>query len=101
MVAEGETADRLYVIRRGRFAVEREGAGVVAELGPSAWFGEVGIVHKRPRNATVRSLDDGEVIAVPGSVFLGAVEQAEVLPDPLHRSLMARSVTAPAGTDGT
>jgi MFS family permease len=100
VVAEGEIADRLYVIRRGAFAVEREGAGVLAELGPSAWFGEVGIVHKRPRNATVRSVDGGEVIAVPGSVFLGAVEQAEVLPDPLHRTLLARSLTAIDATDG-
>jgi predicted MFS family arabinose efflux permease len=97
---EGDAPDRLYVIRSGSFAVERAGEGEVARLGAEGWFGEVGLLHRRPRNATVRCVEAGEVVAVPGEVFLGALEQAEVMPDSLRRAVALRSTTAGEGTDG-
>lgn len=88
---EGEPADRLYVITAGTFAVEREGVGELARLGEDEWFGEVGVIRKAPRNATVRCVEDGELLAVGGDGFLDALTSTEILPDPLHRSLLTRT----------
>jgi predicted MFS family arabinose efflux permease len=97
---EGDAPDRLYVVRSGSFAVERAGVGEVARLGPESWFGEVGLIHRQPRNATVSCVEAGEVVSVPGEVFLAALEHAEVMPDPLRRAVLLRS-TAGDGTDGS
>jgi len=92
IVNEGDDADSFYVITGGEFRVERAGVGELATLGPDEWFGEVGLLHRTPRNATVRATSDGEVLAVPGSLFLEALAATEMLPDPLHRTLTARAV---------
>jgi MFS family permease len=98
---EGDAPDRLYVVSSGTFAVERAGVGELARLGPQSWFGEVGLIQRAPRNATVRCVDAGALVSVPGSVFLAALEQSEVMPDPLRRAVATRSTTAGGGTEGS
>ena len=62
IVAEGEPADRFFVVTSG----EAEAVARVAErdvyvgtFGPGASFGEVGLLTSRPRNATVRRRSSG------------------------------------------
>jgi CRP/FNR family cyclic AMP-dependent transcriptional regulator len=48
---EGDTGDKLYVIRSGEIELSRTGAGgtrAVARLGPGDFFGELGVVLGRP-----------------------------------------------------
>ena len=48
---EGESGDKLYVIRSGEIELARTGAGgmrAVARLGPGDFFGELGVVLGRP-----------------------------------------------------
>jgi len=49
---EGEYAYDLFIIRDGTAEVTQEGK-TVAELGPGEFFGEMGVLERAPRNATV------------------------------------------------
>lgn len=65
VIREGDPADRFYVMAEGCAVVTRLAAGgseELARLGPGQYFGEIGIITGRPRNATVRISDDGPAI---------------------------------------
>jgi CRP-like cAMP-binding protein len=49
---EGEYAYDLFIIRDGTAEVIQDGR-TVAELGPGEFFGEMGVLERAPRNATV------------------------------------------------
>jgi alkyl hydroperoxide reductase subunit AhpC len=81
IVAEGDTADRFYVIKSGEVAVTRrtpEGDEIeLATLGPGQFFGEVGILAETRRTATVRAIDDVELLALSWEEFQDSVEQSD------------------------
>src|SRR3954453_891164 len=49
---EGEYAYDLFIIEEGPAEVIQDG-NTVAELGPGEFFGEMGVLERAPRNATV------------------------------------------------
>src|SRR3954468_18932607 len=49
---QGDYAYELFVIEDGRAEVHQDGEKV-AELGPGEFFGEMGVLERAPRNATV------------------------------------------------
>lgn len=56
IITEGEEARAMYWIIRGSVAiVSRDGEAVHAELGPGAFFGEIGILFDCPRTASVQA----------------------------------------------
>lgn len=64
IVQEGDEADRMYVIVSGRVRVVREGVGgtqLLAELGAGEHFGEISLIDRRPRSASVEAVADGEL----------------------------------------
>jgi CRP/FNR family cyclic AMP-dependent transcriptional regulator len=63
MCHEGEVGTVFYFILSGKAAVIRHG-GKVAELGPGQYFGELSLLDRLPRNATVKSLTDMTVLAI-------------------------------------
>ncbi len=91
VVAEGDVAEDLFVIVSGTAAVSRLADGEVSRLGADDWFGEVGLIRGAPRNATVRAIDDLELLVISGTVFLDALTTNETLPEPLRLSLAARA----------
>lgn len=69
VVRQGDTADRFYLIGEGRFAVSQRGEGAkrsrkLRELGPGDVFGEIGLLTKSPRTATVKALTTGRLLAL-------------------------------------
>jgi len=52
LVDEGDYSNELFVIQEGQAEVIRDGE-TVAELGPGDFFGEMGVLEKAQRNATV------------------------------------------------
>jgi CRP-like cAMP-binding protein len=80
VVTEGEQADAFYVVRSGSLAVlsagERGGEPArVNTLGPGDYFGEIGLLERIPRTATVRAESDAAVWRLAGDDFLGILNQ--------------------------
>ncbi len=63
---EGELGDSLYVIALGEVEVVRKDAGgalkVIAVLGPNEFFGEMSLIDKEYRSASVRARTDCELL---------------------------------------
>ena len=85
VVAEGDRADLLYVIRAGRFTAASVADGELSEMEEAGWFGELGLLRGVPRTATVTAATDGELWAIPGDAFLAAVGGGATLSDPVQR----------------
>ena len=75
VIREGDEPDDLYIVRNGRFDVTTERAGRVGELGDRDYFGEIGLLQKVPRTATVTATRDGELWRMPGEMFLRLVNE--------------------------
>ncbi len=95
VLTEGEPADDLFVVRSGTLVVHSTGgAGGIARevnrMGAGDWFGEIGVLQRRPRTATVTVTEPVELVRVPGAVFLDGLAAPEILPDPIRRTVAAR-----------
>ena len=77
VVRQGEPADRFYHVLDGRLAVSQvDAAGELRRLRtlvPDDLFGEIGLLRKVPRTATVTAETDGELLALCGDRFLDLV----------------------------
>lgn len=63
IVRRGDAADEMFVIRSGRVEIRRDD-GVVAELGPGDFFGEMSLLESLPRDADVVGLTGGELLVI-------------------------------------
>src|SRR4051812_44914369 len=68
LVRQGEFAYEFFVIEEGGAEVLRDGERI-AELGPRDFLGEMGIVSKAVRNATVTTTTDSKVIVMTEQAF--------------------------------
>jgi len=96
IITEGEPADDLYVIRAGTFSAATRTQGTLRLMTVGDWFGEIGVLERRPRTATVAAETEGELWRIPGEAFLHAMSSLTVLPDPLHRGVTSRLVLSGA-----
>jgi CRP-like cAMP-binding protein len=80
VIREGDEADALYVLLNGEMAVRARGeSGVEHELPPmasGAYFGEIGLLERIPRTATVTSTTPSRLLRIDGDEFLGALTDA-------------------------
>lgn len=65
---QGDTGDRLYVIRKGSVDVLRDGA-LVAHLAAGEYFGEMALMSTAARTATVRAAEPTDLLAVAKGDF--------------------------------
>ena len=70
---EGEGGLMFFVVDEGEAAVEVHGEEV-ATLGPGAHFGEIALIDRRPRTATVTARTDLRTYGLPVFVFRPFVE---------------------------
>jgi MFS family permease len=92
VIREGDRADDLYVTVAGRLSVSVHGREVGA-LGPDDWFGEIGLVGRRPRTATVEAVDDTMLWRLPGETFLAVLDNAGAAPSALLDGIADRLAT--------
>ena len=82
LFAQGDDGDALYVIADGEVAV-LSGGVEVARLAEGAFFGEIAILTRQPRSATIRAVADTRLIAldrdVIGEVVADSPEVLKVL----------------------
>jgi CRP/FNR family cyclic AMP-dependent transcriptional regulator len=75
LVRQGEFAYEFFVIVNGGAEVVRDGERI-AELGPGDFLGEMGIVGKVVRNATVVTTGEADVIVMTAQAFRSMARQS-------------------------
>lgn len=60
---EGEVGQTFYFVVSGKAAVLQHGRKA-AEVGPGGYFGELALLDRLPRSATVKALTDMELLAI-------------------------------------
>ena len=72
---QGETADRVLLMRSGHVRVAARGAGgeevLLAERGPGELLGDLSGIDGQPRSASVTALEEVRGIVVPLRAFRG------------------------------
>ncbi|MGH9098346.1 MAG: cyclic nucleotide-binding domain-containing protein, partial [Acidimicrobiales bacterium] len=85
LVEEGTIGREFFLIVDGEANVTRDGRKV-ARLGPGAYFGELALLDRRPRSASVISDTDMEVLVLSQRQFNGVLD---LVPAIAHKLLMA------------
>ena len=72
LMKQGEPGDRFIVIATGEIDVIVDG-NVIHRLGPGAGVGEIALLRRSPRTATVRAVTDVTGYSVDAATFLAAI----------------------------
>ncbi|MEO6350417.1 MAG: cyclic nucleotide-binding domain-containing protein, partial [Candidatus Limnocylindrales bacterium] len=104
VIRQGDEADYFYVIDRGIVEVthsagEGQGDTVLRQMGSGEFFGEIGLLSRVPRTATVTAESDGSLIALDREAFLELVESGPGLTHRLldvHRGVVTTGAAASA-----
>ena len=80
VLTEGEMGDSLYMIQAGKVKVfigDEEGREIILKiLSPGAFFGEMSMIDKQPRSASVTTIDASTFLVLTHAAFEKCVEQA-------------------------
>ena len=88
----GDPADFFYIVTDGTAEVELERPGaqpvVVNRLGRGAYFGEIAVLRRVPRTATVRAGPFGlEAMALTADAFSALADQSEPTREAMHAAI--------------
>jgi len=78
LVEEGRIGTEFFIIVSGTAAVTRSGRKV-ATLGPNAHFGELALLDRKPRSATVASETEMEVLVMSQRQFNGLLDSVPTI----------------------
>ena len=87
VLREGDEAEDVFVLADGRMEVSVEGQLVNMVEAPG-YVGEIGVVYRRSRTASVTAVTDCVVFRLPGREFLAAVSGS--VPVPLQTEMAVR-----------
>jgi len=92
LVSEGAAGTEFFVIVEGQASVSRRGEKV-ADLGPGDFFGDLALLDRAPRNATVTADTAMELVVLGQREFAGIVDD---VPEFAHKLLagLARRLRA-------
>src|SRR3954468_15738537 len=99
LVTEGEMGHQYFVILGGNATVTRRGRRI-ATLGPGAGFGELSLLARQPRNATVTAATDMELVVLGQREFAGLIDDVPGFARKLLGTLANRVREADAKTIG-
>jgi CRP/FNR family transcriptional regulator, cyclic AMP receptor protein len=95
---EGDHSDACYIVRRGSFRVTREHSDgraiTLATLGPGDIFGELAMLDGEVRSASVESLEDSELLALPAGEVRALLARHPEITVKLVAALVRRLRTA-------
>jgi CRP/FNR family cyclic AMP-dependent transcriptional regulator len=74
IVTEGTTGHEFFLILAGQAAVRR-GGRKVATLGPGDYFGELALLDRGPRSATIVTETEMELIVIGQREFMAVLDQ--------------------------
>ena len=96
VVRQGEPGEHFFIVTAGRaevFVSQPDGRELLVDrLRPGQYFGEMALLGRRPRRATVRAASDAplEVVALNGEAFNRLVESSPRLRDELQGIISLR-----------
>ena len=93
LFTQGESADSLFVVTRGRLVVydERDGArNRLAQVDPPGYVGEMGLLTGQPRGATVVVEGDTECLRLDKAAFDRILRSRPEIVEELSQSLVRR-----------
>ena len=90
---EGEGGLMFFVVESGELSVEVHGESV-STMGPGSAFGEIALIDRRPRTATVTAVSDVKAYGLPVFVFRPFVEARPQLAWKLLESMADRLAVA-------
>lgn len=89
VIAEGEEGDSLYVVISGRVGVYKDGIGI-NEIGAGGLFGEMAIIERQKRSATIRTLEETDFLIIEGEDFAALLERNSSISGSVIRTLAER-----------
>ena len=89
LVREGDYSYQFVAIEEGTAKVERDGE-TVAELGPGDFFGEIGLLEKSLRTATVTATSPMRMITLTGWDMARVEKAMPEAIEELHRAIEER-----------
>jgi len=89
LMREGERGREFFVIVSGEVEVRRKGRKV-ATLGPGSFVGEMALISKIPRTATVTALTPLDVLVITDRAFLSLLERTPAIAIKVTRTLAER-----------
>jgi CRP-like cAMP-binding protein len=93
IITEGERGDGFYVVEEGTATVSVHGDSV-ASLGPGGYFGEMAVIDRGPRSATIAATTPMTVLHLPSSEFAALVKRDPTIAAGLATELEQRLVDA-------
>jgi CRP/FNR family transcriptional regulator, cyclic AMP receptor protein len=90
---QGEIGNSLYVIQDGQVEVVREesaGETIISDLQSGDIFGEMAIIDRQPRSATVRAKGKARVLTLDKKAFLRRVHEDPSLAFQMLRQMSIR-----------
>ena len=93
VIREGAEPDDLFIVQHGHLDVTTAQKGQVGELKDGDYFGEIGLLQKIPRTATVTASGEGELWRMPGERFLQLVNDGGQRSSSLVSNLQHRMAT--------
>ena len=102
IIREGDPADALYVLREGEVDVSSRGEAsesrYLRTMGAGTYFGEIGLLERIPRTATVVAKSACRLYRIDGEAFLSALTSAAASPGFLEGTRARLSLSHPAYT---
>lgn len=89
VVREGEIGHEFYLISSGSAAVKRNGRKI-ATLGPGNYFGEMALLDKGPRTATITTEEPAELIVLGQREFMSILDQVPAVSHKLLVNMAGR-----------
>ncbi|MEY2430526.1 MAG: family transcriptional regulator, cyclic receptor protein [Acidimicrobiaceae bacterium] len=89
LMKQGDVGRECFVLVEGKVKVERNGKRV-ASLGPGAYFGELSLLDKGPRTATVTAESPITVLVLGPREFSGVLDEVPTLAHKLLTALAQR-----------
>ncbi|MCE9592123.1 MAG: FAD-dependent oxidoreductase [Planctomycetes bacterium] len=92
---QGDLGDRVYIIMKGKAEVliktgDNGEAKKVAEIGPGQYFGEMALLHRRPRSATIRCTEPMDLMSIEKGDFTALVMNVDAIRTAFEAAALAR-----------
>ena len=94
LIQRGDEGDALYIIDEGQVKIVREdeqgGEVILNHCGPGEAIGEMSLLDREPRSATVIAVTDSQVLELKRDAFFDLIEQRPDVALSLIRSISSR-----------